>query len=299
MSRYTVVVAGVALFIGLTLACTSNPAAPLAPSTSSSTSTATKAADGSTLKVTAPVPQSPVNDQKLTTAPVLAVNAATATFGTTPALQYRFEVYNPANTLVASGVVSATSFSVTTTLAGNVRHTWRVRAEFQGSVGPWSTLGSFITPVPFDPRQATFVDNPTDVATWAETAALTLVDTSNYIVVDHTKREGPGRWPESGFGDGGIQYTVGMCFNLNNHWYCSAAIQFWDGRDLFAGGPASNVAKDWYYDARWSPMTGHQPDQGEVIAMFVAQGNLRDTGNTSLKERSNFVLLPFGSVYTP
>jgi hypothetical protein len=298
MTRYTVVVAGVALFTGLSLACTSNPEAPLAPSTSSSSSTT--AADGSTLKASAPVPLSPVNDQKLTVAPVLSVGDVKATFAATPAVLYRFQVFNTANTLVVdSGLVAGTSYPVSAKLAGNARHTWRVRAEFQGNVGPWSAIASFITPVPFDLSQATFVDNPTDVASWAETAAITLIDTTDYILVDHTKREGPGRWPESGFGDGGIQYTVGMCFNLSNHWYCSAAIQFWDGRDLFAGGPASNVARDWYYDARWSPMTGHQPDQGELIGMFVAQGNLRDTGNTSLKERSNVVLLPFGSVYRP
>ena len=49
------------------------------------------------------------------------------------------------------------------------------------------------------------------------------------------------------FGDGlggELQYTLGMCFNLSGQWFCSAAIQFWFGRDLDASGPARYVAQD-------------------------------------------------------
>ena len=48
----------------------------------------------------------------------------------------------------------------------------------------------------------------------------------------------------------------------------------------------------------WAPMTGHQPANGELIGMFVAQGNLRDRGGSSLHERSNVVILPFGGSYS-
>ena len=41
-----------------------------------------------------------------------------------------------------------------------------------------------------------------------------------------------------------------------------------------------------------------QPARGELVGIFVAQGNLRDRGNTSVKERSNVVLVPFGTTYS-
>jgi len=44
-------------------------------------------------------------------------------------------------------------------------------------------------------------------------------------------------------------------------------------------------------------MSGHQPSNGESIGIFVGQGNLRDNGGSSLKERSNVVIMPFGGQY--
>jgi hypothetical protein len=301
MSRFTVVAVGVALLTGLTLGCDSS--APLAPSVANPGGPSSNP-DGSTLKVTAPTPLSPVGDQKLTSTDVtLSASGATGTYGAAGTLQYRFQVLDPGNTTVQdSGLMASPNFPVTAKLQANTRYTWRVRAESQGGVGPWSTSGSFVTQTPappFDMRQAIILDNPADVASWAETAAITYADTSgDYVIVDHSKRTGSGRWPESGFGTGGIQYTLGMCFNLSNQWYCSAAIQFWDGRDLDAGGSTREIGINWYYDARWGPMAGHQPNGGETIGIWVAQGNLRDSGNTSLKERSNVVLMPYGSLYT-
>jgi hypothetical protein len=85
-----------------------------------------------------------------------------------------------------------------------------------------------------------------------------------------------------------------MCLKLNSQWYCSAAIQYWDGREPVA---PTSIAENWYYDAnRWGPMAGHQPANGEQIAIWVGQGNLRGSGN-STHERSDFVLMPFGGTY--
>src|SRR5262249_7424013 len=148
---------------------------------------------------------------------------------------------------------------------------------------------------PFDPFKAIFLNNPPDVASWQESTKITYIDMSDFVVVDFDKRQSPDRWPESGFGTGGLQYTLGMCFNLGGQWYCSAAIQFWDGRELEAGGRVDEIGINWYYDARWGVMAGHQPAPGELVAIWVAQGNLRDSGKTSVKERSNFVVVPFGS----
>lgn len=173
---------------------------------------------------------------------------------------------------------------------------WRVRAtDPASSVSSGFSNAAPFTLQAFSMKLATIVNNAPDLASWAETARITsVVFTGDAILVDFDKRQGPGSWPESDFG---IQYTLGMCFNLNQHWYCSAAIQFWIGRDLEASGRPSEIAANWFYDARWGPMAGHQPAIGEQIGIFVGQGNLRDSGGSSFHERSNVVIMPFGGTY--
>jgi hypothetical protein len=98
------------------------------------------------------------------------------------------------------------------------------------------------------------------------------------------------------FGAGNLEYTLGMCLNLGNHWYCSAVVQFWFGRDLGASAPPGDVAREWFYDARWGPMAGHQPAEGEMVGLFVCAGNCRDNraGDRSyVKERSNVAFVPW------
>ena len=90
-----------------------------------------------------------------------------------------------------------------------------------------------------------------------------------------------------------------MCLNINNHWNCSAAIHFWEGRELEASGHPQHIHDDWFYDNRWGVMKGYQPSDGELIGIFVGQGNLRDSGKTSVFERSDFVVMPFGGSYHP
>jgi len=130
------------------LACSSaNPATPVAPSTSGPST----AADGSTLKVTAPAAVSPANDQKLTSSIVdLTARGSALQFASaTPvALQYRFQVFNAGGTLVEDALVSDTTYRVTGNLEPNQRHTWKVRAEAQGQAGPFSSAASFITEDP-------------------------------------------------------------------------------------------------------------------------------------------------------
>src|SRR5438552_2627637 len=145
MERKTLALLSVYALVG-SLACNSTtPAAPAPPAGSS-----TAAADGSTLKATAPAPQSPVNDQKLpTTQVVLTTSGSSTQFAAGVPLQYRFQVFNAANALVQdSGLVSGTTWAVTSQLVGNQRHTWRARPEYQGQAGPWSTSASFISADP-------------------------------------------------------------------------------------------------------------------------------------------------------
>lgn len=113
------------------------------------------APDGSTLKVTAPTPQSPVNNQSIEGNEVaLVVTNASTAFGSPAALAYRFEIHNTSGTqvyyssLIAGGSAGTTSHLVPDSVAleGDERHTWRARAEFEGEAGPWSESSSFIAP---------------------------------------------------------------------------------------------------------------------------------------------------------
>lgn len=147
MSRNLVAVTGVTVLLGLTLACTSKSSTPLTPTTPTTSGTPSAASDGSTLKVTAPTPQSPVGGVKPSTGPAtLVVSASTASFTSTPALQYRFQVFNSANAIVEDVLVGSTSHPVDAELTVNASYSWQARAEYQGSAGPWSTKASFLAP---------------------------------------------------------------------------------------------------------------------------------------------------------
>jgi hypothetical protein len=141
--------------LALVVACSSNSQGPTSPSGATG-GNSNAAADGTTLKVSAPAPQSPVNNLTLVLgAPiVLAVRNATPTFATdqATALTYKFEVYNAAGAKVyTSPSVSAgsgtTSHVVTGTIDFNQTFTWQARAEAQGAFGPWSPRATFVTPL--------------------------------------------------------------------------------------------------------------------------------------------------------
>jgi hypothetical protein len=150
----------------------------------------------------------------------------------------------------------------------------------------------------FDMHQATIYNSPFDLADWAQTAHITsVVFTNDAFLVDFDKRDSPDRWPDTPFGSGSLEYTLGLCLNIGDHWDCSAAVQFWFGRELSASGGPWAIATEWFYDgARWGPMAGHQPQDGETVGIFVCAGNCRNNtaGDASyVKERSNVVLVPW------
>jgi hypothetical protein len=311
MPRVTVIVASVAASAGLLIAC-SKVSTPLAPTPKGTTSGDTT--NATTLKASAPTAQSPTNDQQVNGAPVLTAGSATPTFGGSVPFQYRFQVFDPSNALVQdSGLVNAPSFAVTANLQPQTRYTWHARAEYQGAFGPWSSTASFVSQQPFDMRQAVIWNNPPDLPLWAETSKITFIQfRPDALIVDFDKRTGPGHWPNMPFtpggstADGGVEYTLGACFNINKQWNCSAVIQFWEGRPQEAAAAPSTIPVTWYYDpARWGPMAGYMPADGETVGIFAAVGNVRGIKDSSLllaKERTNVQLVPFdsghGSTYT-
>lgn len=138
------------------MSCGKDAQTPVSPSQASPQTTlaAGAAADGSTLKVTAPVPQSPVNNARPADSDsiVLVATNSAAKFASNVAAFYHFQVYdaNGANVVDAANVsagVGSTSYKVTTPLNGDATYSWRVRVEAGGGVGPWSTTNTFIAPV--------------------------------------------------------------------------------------------------------------------------------------------------------
>ena len=202
---------------------------------------------------------------------------------------------------VAAQSGTSTSTTVTTTLHPGITYWWRVLASDPGDgiTTAYSVANPFSVIV-FDWKNVTMVSSPQDFPTWAETAHVTsVVFTPDAFLVDFDRRDGPGRWPDSPFGSGSLEYTLGMCGDLNhdNHWYCSAVVQFWYGRGLDASTPPWNVATAWFYDpARWGPMTGYQPQDNETVALFVCQGNCRNDNSglgSTVHERSDAALVPW------
>ena len=142
-------VSGVFAAIAIAIACADKPGSPISPS-ASGTLTTSAAADGSTLKATAPSPVSPVNAQKVDTPqPMLVVTNSTTTFAAGVSLTYRFEIYNSAgNRVYQSALVpegsGTTSHITATPLEGAQTYQWQARAEFDGAVGPWSPRSPFV-----------------------------------------------------------------------------------------------------------------------------------------------------------
>jgi hypothetical protein len=223
--------------------------------------------------------------------------------GSTGRIVYRFELSDSSSfgnliqVLTVAEQPNQTSASIAVKLTTNATYFWRVQASdtTNGITSSHSSVFSFKY-VPFDMRQASIVNSPFQVASWAQTARITSVDfTGGAMIVDFDKRNGPSRWPDTPFGIPGdsLQYTLGICLNINGHWYCSAAIQYWHGRDP---GASAAIARDWFYDARWGAMAGYQPSEGETVGIFVCAGNCRNNtagDNSNVQERSNVELVPF------
>jgi hypothetical protein len=152
MQHRTLVACAAAAIIAGTLACSDDSPTPVSPSSSQPGASAA-GPDGSTLKATAPTPQSPTNNQQPDSL-VLVANKSTPTYAGASAVaySYEFEIKNSGgSTVCSSGAVGAgggttVSYSPTCTLEFDQSHTWRVRAVSQGAVGPWSAAASFRAP---------------------------------------------------------------------------------------------------------------------------------------------------------
>jgi len=151
MKSRTLVLCASVTALAVALAC-SDKSTPVSPSPSGG-GVVEAGPDGSTLKASAPTPQSPVNNQQPDQLS-LVTNKSTATFSTSTPLSYEFEIKNAGGTTVcSSGLIGGGSGSTVTWTPSNcnleldTNHTWRVRAAVNNARGPWSSNATFKSPI--------------------------------------------------------------------------------------------------------------------------------------------------------
>ena len=264
-----------------------------------------------------PSPLSPANGGTAFTPLVLTTTNISRT-GPAGPISYRFDVSASQtdfsaplfSTTTAEGGNNQTSVTAAGTFTSGTTYFWRVQAS-----DPANGLTTAFSPVfafqaqSFNWAAVTMHASPPDLPFWPEAAHITSIEfTDNSFRVEFDRRTGPNKWPEvvpPGW-SGGLQYTLGMCFDIAGGWHCSAPIQFWDGRSLDDSAPPWDVALEWFYDARWGIMQGHQPQVGELVGIFVGSGDLRGGSFTQAScprvcERSQVVLFnwPGAPVFMP
>ncbi len=135
---------GAAALLVLAVACgdgNKNPVSATDPAGAPASGAA--GADGSTLKATAPAPQSP-SGRTDSSQPTLVIGPATGKYSSA-AFSYRFQLMR-GSTVVDEGTSATTSWRVSKALEMDTSYTWKARAEHQGSYGPWSSTMTFSTP---------------------------------------------------------------------------------------------------------------------------------------------------------
>jgi hypothetical protein len=186
---------------------------------------------------------------------------------------------------------------------------WRAQATDTGNAvtTPYSDTQAFVVQS-FNFAGARMWETPPDLAFWPETARITSVEfTGASMRVDFDRRDPPdgNRWPDQvppGW-DGPIQYSLGMCRNLEGNWHCASIVDFWYGRSLDDTAPPSRFWREWWYDAgRWGPLALHRPEEGETVGVFVTAGQTRGRSYTratcpQMCERSNVAFVPFTTGY--
>jgi len=133
------------------VACESGMRSPVSPSAAIGSVSALNA-DGSNLKASSPLAIAPLFEStNIAVTPTLAARAGAVKYGNA-ALAQRFQVADSDNfsNIVSSGMGATdasgvTRFTVDPALAASKRYVWRVRAEMNDAVGPWSNVMAFTT----------------------------------------------------------------------------------------------------------------------------------------------------------
>ncbi len=127
-------------------ACSQVPQSPVSPTAAGGATAAN--VDGSTLKVSTPTILSPKGGEVVETRrPAFTFSNSAGKYTSVPVV-YRIEGFDAAGGFIGAQVVSAseggqTAYQSASDFAYNTVFSWRVRAEFDGQAGPWSSLESF------------------------------------------------------------------------------------------------------------------------------------------------------------
>ena len=128
-----------------TIACSGGT--PVAPESANPAAAGSSdaAADGSTLKATAPTLVTPINNVELSTSrPPLQISSSSGKFAS-GSFDYEFEVQNSSNQTVHRQTVGGTTSVPGNDLDVQSTFRWRARAVSAGKAGPWSDFATFRT----------------------------------------------------------------------------------------------------------------------------------------------------------
>ncbi len=149
MQYKTLVACASAALLAGVLACSNDSDGPVSPSSSQPGAT-TAGPNNETLKATAPVPQSPVNNQQPQGGLILVATKASSPYSSSSsAYSYEFEIRRSGNAVagcnvtVAGGSGGTVSATPSCSLEVDQIYGWRARAVWQGRQGPWSTEATF------------------------------------------------------------------------------------------------------------------------------------------------------------
>lgn len=134
------------------MACSESAPSPVSPSAARESSSALNA-DGSNLKVSAPKAVTPLFEAtNINQRPTLSAIGSLPRNVASASLSYRFQVADADSfaNIVANGMGAVDSsgvarYEVDPALGSGRRYVWRVRAEYQDAVGPWSNVSAFTT----------------------------------------------------------------------------------------------------------------------------------------------------------
>ena len=149
MQYKTLVACASVVILAGVVACSSESDGPVSPS-SSQPGGSQAGPNDETLKATAPVPQSPVNNQQPQGGLILVATKSSSPYSSSAsAYSYEFEVRRSGNAVAGCNVTvpggSGDMVSATPSCSLDVDQTygWRARAVWQGRQGPWSTEATF------------------------------------------------------------------------------------------------------------------------------------------------------------
>ncbi len=254
--------------------------------------------------IQAPVVLSPGDQGRVFTGrPTFTVRNAVRT-GDAGALTYEFQVSSVASfsTIAASGTVAEGSTETSWAPASDLplgHFYWRARAidATNQVTGAFSatpvferrpTTGDF-----FDLATATIVLGSADVANWPVTAQVTSASANwSEVCIYHSTLSS---WPSTAFFDDPAELVQGnqwMFAFINGKWYGGS------GRWFRPGQPCKGISADpfsgTFYQDQTEPLRSYVPRVGDMIGLMATTPNRFWPAMSTLNQRTNVVLVPFG-----